>query len=238
MLVATFAAGHSKTARARGAADSAEPLRLLVPGAPDAFYYRPRARGLQPVLMYLHGRGGNPKEDCRKWARVAASLGWLVCPQGAEDRGGGARSWMNNIPSSQRIVDKTLAALRVKHKKRVRAGDNLLIGFSEGAFVAMQVGVHDPSTWSRWLILAADDQYWLGDGTTALHDNRKQIRRVFLLTGEHDPVAARTVRVGQMVKAEKIVVRVRIEPGMGHEVPADRMGVNYRLPLLWLLGAR
>jgi predicted esterase len=98
----------------------------------------------------------------------------------------------------------------------------------------MQVGLRDPKTWSRWLILAANDQYWWGDASTLLHEGRKKIRRVYLLTGENDEVAENTTRVGEMVKAEKIPVKVKIAPGMGHEVPGDRMITTYRRPLLWL----
>ena len=71
---------------ARAARQVGEPSRLEVSGHADAFYYRPHVRGQRPVLMYLHGRGGNPNEDCRKWAKVGTQFGWVVCPQGPEDR--------------------------------------------------------------------------------------------------------------------------------------------------------
>jgi len=211
-----------------------EPQRLEVKGFADAFYYRPRGRGMKPVIIYLHGRGGNPEEDCRKWARVATQFGWVLCPEGPEDRGGGARSWANNPGLGKEIVDASLAALRAKYHRRVQLRGNILVGFSEGAFIAMQVGLHDPKTWSRWLILAANDQYWWGDAAQLLHDARKKIHRVYLLTGENDGVAQNTERVGELVKAQDIPVKVSIKAGMGHEVPADRMITNYRRPLLWL----
>jgi predicted esterase len=209
-----------------------------VSGAPDAFYYRPRGRGMRPVLMYLHGRGGNPMDDCRKWAKVGTQFGWVVCPQGPENRGGGSRSWLNSAAEGKRIIDATLDSLRVKYKHRVPRRGNILLGFSEGAFIAMQVGLQDPSTWSRWLILAANDQYWWGDTPQALKDSRKKLRRVYLLTGQTDEVAENTKRVGDMIRAAHIPVRVKIAPGMGHEVPADRMVSIYRRPLLWLAAAR
>jgi predicted esterase len=219
---------------ARSAEAIGEPQHLEVPGFSDAFYFRPRGRGLKPVIIYLHGRGGNPEEDCRKWARVATQFGWVLCPQGPEDRGGGSRSWANNPSVGKEIIDASLASLRAKFHRRVQLRGNILVGFSEGAFIAMQVGLRDPKTWNRWLILAANDQYWWGDATQLLHDARKKIRRVYLLTGENDEVAQNTERVGEIVKAESIPVRVSIKPGMGHEVPADRMITNYRRPLLWL----
>ena len=70
-----------------------------------------------------------------------------------------------------------------------------------------------------------------------LEQNRAKIQRVFLLTGEDDQVAENTKRAGEMLKDAHIRVRVKIAPGLGHEVPADRMITNYRRPLRWLLAA-
>jgi predicted esterase len=217
-----------------------EPSRLTVPGSADAFYYKPVGRGPKPVLMFLHGRNGNPAEDCRKWAKVGTQFGWVVCPQGPEDHGAGNRSWNNSVPAGKHITDGALAALEARFKGRVRKRNNILIGFSEGAYIAMQLGLHDPATWDRWLILAANDRYWYGDADTEalFGEARRKVKRVFLLTGESDGVAENTRRVARLVKDARIPVRVRITPGMGHEVPADRMVVNYRRPLLWLSAAK
>ena len=235
VLLVLFMPGR---ALAKGGSVVPDPQRIEVPGYPDAFFYKPHVKGLRPVLMYLHGRGGNPLEDCRKWARVGTQFGWVVCPQGPEDRGGGSRAWNNSVPAGQQIMNATLQALREKYRGKVQLRNNVLIGFSEGAFIAMQVGLHDPQTWSRWLILAANDQYWWGDTQALLHDNRRRYKRVYLFTGENDEVAQNTVRVGDALKAAKIPVRVKIAPGMGHEIPGDRMITNYRRPLLWLINAK
>lgn len=219
-------------ARASGAIGA--PQRLEVQGSADAFFYRPHGRGLRPVIMYLHGRGGNPAEECRKWAKVGTEFGWVVCPSGHEDRGSGGRGWNNDVAGGKQVVDATLAALRAKYKRRVQLRGNVLVGFSEGAFVAMQLGLHDPRTWNRWLILAANDQYWWGDTPALLDAGRPKLRRVYLLTGESDEVAPNTRRVADELKAHKIPRKVRIVPGMGHEVPGDRMVTLYRRPLAWL----
>ena len=77
VTLVTFAAS-AKSARVSASKD---PERLELPsGMPEAFFFRPKVRGSRPVLMFLHGRGGNPQEDCRKWAPVATQFGWLVCP--------------------------------------------------------------------------------------------------------------------------------------------------------------
>lgn len=238
LAVLVFALACEAEALAKGAARVAQPLKLDVPGSAPAYYYKPRSKGLRPIVMYLHGRGGNPQEDCRKWAQVAPQFGWLVCPSGPEDRGNGDRGWASSPQSAQKVMDATVAALRQKYRGRVKGQDNILIGFSEGAFMAQQVGLTDPAHWGRWLILAASDQYWSGDPKKQLETSRKKIKRIYLLTGENDQVAQQTVRVGDIVKSAKIPVQVRIAPGLGHEVPADRMITNYRRPLLWLSAPR
>jgi predicted esterase len=235
-LIATaILALFPREALAKGASIG-DPLRIEVPGAPDAYYYKPRARGQKPVIMYLHGRGGNPAEDCRKWARVATQFGWVVCPSGSGTNEAGGRTWTNGTVDAQRIIDATINALREKYKSKVQRRGNVLVGFSEGAWVAMNVGLKDQRTWSRWLILGASDAYW-GDVSEALDKDKRKVQRVYLLTGENDGVAQNTVRVGDTLKKVKVPVKVKLVPGMGHEVPSDRMVSTYRRPLAWLINA-
>jgi predicted esterase len=237
VMVATAAAVLllSTGARARERASTPDPMTVDVPGYGEAYYYKPRTRARRPILLYLQGRGGNAFEDCRKWARVARQFGWVVCPEAPAAGDNGGRTWNNDAGTAKKIVDATVAALTDLYKGRIRTRGDVLIGFSEGAFVAQQLGLRDPAHWSRWLILAANDQYWYGDAVQLLEHNRSKIRRVYLLTGENDQVAENTKRAGEMLKTARIQVRVRIAPGLGHEIPADRMITNYRRPLRWLI---
>ncbi len=209
-----------------------DPLRIQVPGAPDAFYYKPRVKS-KAVIMYLHGRGGNPREDCRKWARVGTQFGWVVCPQGPGVTESGGRTWTSGTLDAKRVIDATLDALKEKYKSKIQRRGNVLIGFSEGAWVAMNVGLADQRTWNRWLILGASDAYW-GDVTEALDKDKRKLRRVYLLTGEQDSVAPNTLKVGETLKKLKVPVKVKLVPGMGHKVPGDRMISTYHRPLAWL----
>jgi predicted esterase len=223
---------------AKEATGASDPMTLEVPGYLDAYYFKPRTKSRRPIVLYVHGRGGNALEDCRKWARVARQFGWVVCPQGPAPTDAGGRTWNNDAETAKRIIDATVAALKEKYEHRVRTRGNILIGFSEGAFIAQQVGMRDPAHWNRWLILAANDHYWFGDAPLLLEQNREKIRRVFLFTGEDDQVAENTKRAGEMLKEAHIRVRVKIVPGLGHEVPSDQMITNYRRPLRWLAAAK
>jgi predicted esterase len=237
---ALFAVGLSclpRCADAKEGAGSSDPASLEVPGYSDAYYIQPRGKSRRSIILYLHGRGGNALEDCRKWARVARQFGWVVCPQGPAPTESGGRTWNNDPETAKRIIDATVDALKEKYKSRVRTRGDILIGFSEGAFIAQQVGMRDPARWNRWLILAANDRYWFGDASQLLEQNREKIRRVYLFTGEDDQVAENTRRAGEMLREAHIRVKVKIVPGLGHEVPSDRMITNYRRPLRWLTAA-
>lgn len=208
-----------------------EPQRLEVQGIADAFYFKPQGKGAKPVIMYLHGRGGNPAEDCKKWAHVGTQFGWVVCPQGSGQSENGGRTWSNG--DAAHVAEATMDALKAKFGNKVQRRGNVLVGFSEGAWAAMNVGLADQRTWNRWLILGASDAYW-GDVSAALDKDKRKVRRVYLLTGENDGVAQNTLRVGETLKKVKVPCKVKLVPGMGHEVPSDRMVSTYRRPLLWL----
>lgn len=209
---------------------------LEVPGAPPAYYYEPVGRGrmaLRPVIMVLHGRGADPSAFCARWAPVVRPSGWLVCPSAPHAHDGG-RSWNNDWSTGGRIAKAALAALRKKHGGRVQLQGNTIVGFSEGAFVAMNVGVREARTFNRWLILAADDSYWGGEASTLLSRARSRVRRVYLITGEQDGVHGGTMKTRQLLQQARIPVRISHPADMGHTVELESKRSMYRAALVWL----
>lgn len=211
------------------------PERLEIEGFPPTYYYPPRVRTrMRPAIVYLHGRGAMPDQDCMKWSKVAREIGWVLCPSGPEDRGGGARGWANNWVTAKTIIDRSLGELRSKVGRKVQLRGNTIVGFSEGAFIAMNVGVREPEVFNRWLILAATDWYWGGEGEGELQKNRARIKRVYLLTGQRDDVVEPTRKVFDLLDGAGVHVLMRTPEDLAHEVPEDRMRALYRRPLRWL----
>ncbi|HKO52712.1 MAG TPA: LysM peptidoglycan-binding domain-containing protein [Polyangiaceae bacterium] len=212
-------------------------MHVVTPkGAAPAYYFEPTGPGRQsmrPILVYLHARGGHPERDCRRWAPVARRLGWLVCPTGPAAYGDG-RAWDNNWPSAHTATMSAIQVLRKKYGRRVQLYGNTLIGFSEGAYAAMNVGVREPHVFNRWLILAATDQYWGGPGMEALQTAKERVRRVFLITGEHDGVIDGTHQVEAWLSRAGVDTRVVTPGDMGHELALDRKPELYQQALAWL----
>lgn len=211
---------------------------LELEGHQRAYYYEPTGPGrlgMRPVLVYLHGRGGHPEEDCRRWASVARNLGWLVCPAGPSPYGNG-RAWDNNWTSAHQITMNAIQGLRSRYGRRVQLWGNTLVGFSEGAYAAMNVGVREPRTFNRWLILAANTRYWGGPGLEALETARERVRRVYLITGEHDEVVDGTRQVEVWLRKARVTTRISTPKDMGHELALDRKPFLYKQALRWLNG--
>lgn len=209
---------------------------LEVSGAGPVYYYEPVGAGRQsmrPLLVYLHGRGGDAEQDCRKWAPLARRFGWLVCPSGPVAHNSG-RSWNNSWPAGQHAVMGAIHALRERYGRRIQLYGNTLIGFSEGAFVAMNVGVREPKTFNRWLILGADTSYWGGSGLEALQDARNRVRRVVLITGGRDQVVEDTRKVAEWLSRARVPIKVQTPETLAHEVALDRMPSLYENALRWL----
>lgn len=217
---------------------SATPQTIENPGYPAAHFYKPRSgRKMKPVVVYLHGRGGNPEEGCRQWAKVATEFGWLLCPAGQENRGPGSHGWANDPVNSQKNVLGALNSLRGKFGRKVQLYGNVLIGFSEGAFVAQNIGQHDPKTFNRWLIVASCDRYF-GYDKTVIEEARRKLKRVYLWTGESDGVVKESEAAYEHLRTLGVKVKLNVAQGYGHEIPAATMTQNYRKALRWLVAAK
>ncbi|GAC1519240.1 MAG: hypothetical protein NVS3B10_21040 [Polyangiales bacterium] len=216
----------------------AAPQSLENPGFPDAYYYKPRSgRSMKPVLVYLHGRDGDPAAGCRDWAKVGTEFGWVLCPSGQEARGSGLRGWGNDPQHSTQNVLGALQSLRQKFGRRVQLYGNVMIGFSEGAFIAQVIGEHEPKTFNRWLIIASCDRYF-GFDKTVLEEARRKIKRVYLWTGEMDMVAPESQQAFEHLRALHVPVKLNVPKGYWHAIPSETMGQNFRKALRWLVAAK
>jgi len=215
---------------------SSDGMRVLtLPGGGTAYYYEPIGPGrlsMKPIILYLHGKGGFARSDCRRWAPIVRRLGWLACPMGPVEHGAG-RAW-GGWPAADQAAMHTIQGLRTKYGRRIQLWGNTLIGFSEGAFAAMNVGVREPRTFNRLLILAGKDAYWGGPGTEALTIARSRLRRVYLITGEQDGVLEGTRKMRDLLSRAGVPTRITTPVGVGHELALERKPELYRMALVWL----
>jgi predicted esterase len=127
--------------------------------------------------------------------------------------------WNNNPFLARRDTVAAGNALSARFPRRVRRSDNVLLGFSEGAFVAMQVGMQEPTLFPRWVIFAAHDGY-LSSSREVLAAARRSLRRIYLITGEHDEIVAHTHAAAAWLRRQRLGrVELRVLDGAHHELP-------------------
>ncbi|MDP3276127.1 MAG: hypothetical protein Q8Q09_13085 [Deltaproteobacteria bacterium] len=213
-----------------------DPERLDISGFAGAYFYRPAGRGNQRVLVYLHSRGADPREACRTWHQSTPRFGWMVCPIGPHnhERGGSHRQWRNDAGYARRESIAAIERLGTLFPRRVRRHDNVLMGFSEGAFVAMNVGLQEPETFPRWLIVASHDGYIDGE-RQRIERLRASNPRIYLITGRHDEIYHHSeLTEAMLVRAfGRRRVKFRTLDHAGHELPPEFVPVTRRA-LLWL----
>ncbi len=145
---ATARASAGETTGARWLGATAESPGLLV-FPPQGDPRVPRA-----VTIMLHGMCDVPERECPWFAEAVTPNSWLVCPRGPLrcESGGATWAWERRAET----IDAAIRRVEAEYPGRVAAGtDDTLIGFSLGAFVAMDVVNHAPTRWSRVVLLGA-----------------------------------------------------------------------------------
>ncbi len=210
-----------------------EPEVLELNGMPDAYFYRSAVGGRSRVYVYLHARNADPRESCRQFSAVVPRFGWLVCPVGPGIGSEGRRQWNNNPIVARQYATAAVDALFRRFPRRARATDNVLMGFSEGAFVALQTGLNEPTIFPRWVIFAAHDRY-LAIEHEALVAAQRAVRKVYLITGAGDEIVEHTRRAAASLRRDRVGrVEMRILPGVGHQLPPD-FAATVRTALRWV----
>jgi len=170
----------------------------------------------RPAIVFLHGMNGwSPENSCAYFERAAAPFGFLVCPRGnaADDEG---PMWSGNYASVAPHVHAALdAAAALAPGKLARSGGGTMMGFSNGAWFAVEVATHEPGRWTGLVLISMhlelDARRLRGAG----------IRRVVLADGERDGSYASMKALAERTDAAGLPTRFIDLGPVGHEFPAD-----------------
>jgi predicted esterase len=184
-------------------AERSEILTILPPGV---------GAGPRPLIVVLHGYGGTPEINAELYREVAGELGAIIAAPGAIRPG--PRGWGFSWTFRDEAEWWVLRAIeRVSSAHEVDTDRLILAGFSQGANVALAVGLAYPERFTGLLPVA-------GHYERHLMPSRYQVGpRVYLLTGQQDS-ALSTFRAAAVDLAEAgLDVRLRVIPGLGHAFP-------------------
>jgi pimeloyl-ACP methyl ester carboxylesterase len=190
---------HARTVADRASESGAREEPLAV--APGAFAYAPRdASEPRPAVVYLHGRCGVTTNGCPYFRAGAQPFGWLVCPQANAKCPGAGASWGGSIDERRAIVDGAIAGVDEAFPGKLDTSTpGVLVGFSQGAWLAIDLARKEPGRWSGLLLIGADVDPRPADLRAA------GVRRVVLAAGRYDGA------YGAMVEETKRLIAAGID---------------------------
>lgn len=124
------------------------------PEQPGIVAYPPLDRSApRPVTLMLHGMCGEPERACRHFAGVVTQGGWLLCPRATQRCRGGGSTWS---PRVDRDVEAGIARVKARFPGELDdAAGRTLIGFSLGAFRALDLAHAGAGRWPRVILIGA-----------------------------------------------------------------------------------
>ncbi len=179
---------------------------LLVPLDRRAWVL-PGAAGTSHVMVYLHGRCGNPRAF-ERFARAAHEQGVLVALKG--DKKCDSRwdtKWSDDIGGLARRIEGALRAAERALSLPLTRWPVTLVGYSQGALRAEQLARHQPKRFRRVVLIAGPTAPTPGALAGAF--------RVAVVVGSRDARKHLQEGVEELDEAH-IPVRYLELPGVGH----------------------
>jgi pimeloyl-ACP methyl ester carboxylesterase len=129
----------------------ADAMEVLASGDRPVYGVEAPAGERRAVFVYLHGMCGVATHGCD---HLRGAPGWLVCPQASTPCQGGGASWSGSSSAKSAIVDRALVAARARWPESALA-PVVLVGFSQGAYVAVDLARAQPGRYDGLLLMGA-----------------------------------------------------------------------------------
>lgn len=173
-----------------------------------AFPPRTPAPSKALTVVYLHGIHGRAENGC-PWLREGSSeLGWLVCPQANEHLANDTFSWAGTAAEQRAVVARAERAAQAQGADADSA--SVLVGFSQGAFVALDL-VHGRLGSYRGLVLIGADVA----PSRAMLD-AAGVGRIVLAAGDLDGASGPMKRAAEHLRREGMDARFVSLGRIGH----------------------
>jgi predicted esterase len=183
----------------------------------------------RPAIVFLHGMWAGPEEQCAVFEHAATPLGFLVCPRG-NARNDRWPMWSGGWANAARQVHAALdAAEAMAPDKLDRSSGGTLIGYSNGAWFAVQEALGERGRWSGLVLLSMQVDL---DATKL---KAAGVRRVVLAAGEGDMARGSMEAVARATDAAGLPTRFVSLGHGGHAFPED-MSERMHDVIAWVHG--
>ena len=146
---------------------------------PGVVIFPARGVGPHPITVLLHGMCGDPARSCKHFAEQVTRTSTLICPRASLRCDGGGSSWpANGVPEAvERAVMRVMAELP---NTLDDTQGRTLIGYSMGAFRALQIAQASSGKYPRVMLIGAN----ISLDQNLLQKNR--VERLLLCAGNWD----------------------------------------------------
>jgi predicted esterase len=181
-------------------------------GGKTILAFPPRTRGAvteKPLtVVYLHGIHGRAENGC-PWLREGASeLGWLVCPDANQHLANDTFSWAGTAVEQHEVVARAERAAQAQGADP--ESPSVLVGFSQGAYVAIDLA-HGHLGQYRGLVLIGAD---VAPSRAMLESSG--VGRVVLAAGDLDAASGPMQRAAEHLQREGMDARFVSLGRIGH----------------------
>ena len=175
--------------------------------------FPPRASAAAPpskplTVVYLHGIHGRAENGCPWLHEGASEIGWLVCPSANEHLANDTFSWAGTVADQRAVVARAERAAQAQGADAASA--NVIVGFSQGAYVALDL-VRARLGHYRGLVLIGAD---VEPSRAVL--SAGGVGRIVLAAGELDASFAPLQRAAARLRREGMEVRFVDLGRIGH----------------------
>jgi predicted esterase len=183
----------------------------------------------RPLVLMLHGMCDAPQNECGYFHQGARDAGYLVCPRANIACGGGGFQWA----ADPKVLDPLLASSIDAVRNAVdldEKGDNVLVGFSQGAFRGVDAATRSGVHFSGLVLIAAS----ITPDVARL--KAAGVRRVWLTAGDFDGSKNAMIRATKLLVAGGIEAKFVSLGRVGHTFPSD-MAARMETAISWVRAA-
>ncbi len=205
------------------------PSLLETKSGPIPFYAAADATTPKPAVVLLHGMCGAPENACPFFADGGRDVGHLVCPRANRSCSGGGSIWGGTLEERKAVIDEAVNSLRNHEGAQLDDHGAVLAGFSQGAFLALEIASQGESAYQGLLLVGAH-----------VKPNRKKleaagIKRVVLAAGAYDGARPAMEEEAKRLEGGAIAVRFVSLGAVPHTYVEESPGAIAR-SLRWLGG--
>lgn len=155
------------------------PVKISYEGHSFLAYAPATAKRSSIPVVYLHGVNGRAENGCPHFRSGASEVGWLVCPEGVEkNEATRTASWGGDVIKQGAVVSR---ALKAAESKGASKEPGVVVGFSQGSYVALDLVKTNLGHFRGLVLIAAPEAH-----PSAKKLQAAGIERVVLAAGARD----------------------------------------------------